>query len=59
MGKVMKCREAAGIDCDFVARGANEAEVLAKAAEHAKKDHGMTEIPAELLAKAKSVIRDE
>jgi len=55
----MKCRDVAGMDCDFVARGANEDEILAKAAEHAKKDHGLAEIPAELLAKAKSVIRDE
>lgn len=58
MGKAMKCRDA-GVDCDFVAHGATEEDVLKQCAEHAKKDHGMTEIPPELLAKVKAAIRDE
>ena len=58
MGKVLKCREV-GVDCDFEARGATEEEILQKAADHAKKDHGMAEIPSELLAKVKAAIRDE
>jgi len=30
-----------------------------KAAEHGKKVHGMTEIPPDMLAKARSLIREE
>ena len=30
-----------------------------KAAEHARKDHGMTEIPPEVLTKVKAAVRDE
>lgn len=58
MGKVLKCRDA-GVDCDFEARGATEEDILRQAAEHAKKDHGMTEISPDLLAKVNAAIRDE
>src|SRR5579863_9975668 len=40
MSKVLKCREV-GMDCDFVAHGENEEQVMSKAVEHARKDHGM------------------
>jgi predicted small metal-binding protein len=40
-------------------RGVNEAEVMAKAVEHAKKDHGMTTIPPDVAAKAKAAIKDK
>ena len=36
MGKMLRCKDV-GVDCDFVARGKTEEEVLKKAAEHAKK----------------------
>lgn len=58
MSKVLTCRDV-GVDCDFVARGATVEEVMAKAAEHAAKDHGFAEIPPELADKAKAAIRDE
>ena len=58
MGKVLKCRDA-GVDCDFEARGATEEDILRQAAEHAKKDHGMTEMSPDLLAKVNAAIRDE
>ena len=58
MGKVLKCRDT-GVDCDFEARGATEDDILRQAAEHAKRDHGMAEIPPDLLAKVKAAIRDE
>jgi predicted small metal-binding protein len=58
MTKVLKCRDV-GVDCDFVARGATAEEVMEKAAAHAGKDHGFTEIPPELAEKAKAAIRDE
>lgn len=58
MSKVLRCREV-GVDCDFEARGETQQEVLAKTAEHAKKEHGFEQIPAELMAKVHSAIHDE
>jgi predicted small metal-binding protein len=40
MPKTVSCREV-GIDCDFVATGATEEEVLEQCAVHARQDHGM------------------
>jgi len=53
--KELSCRDV-GVDCDFVARGKDEKEILAKAAEHAKKDHNMEEIPEGLLEKCREAI---
>ena len=58
MAKVVTCRDV-GVDCDFVARGQTEQEVLKKCAEHARSKHGMTELPADLAVKVKGAIRDE
>ena len=58
MTMVVKCRDV-GVDCDFVAKGSNVDEVMAKAAEHARKDHGFTDIPPELADKVKAAIHDE
>ena len=58
MTMVIKCRDV-GVDCDFVARGQNEQEVMNACAEHARTDHGMKEIPAELAAKVKAAIHEE
>jgi predicted small metal-binding protein len=56
--KALHCQDL-GLACDYVARGKDEQEVMSKAAEYAKKDHGMEQIPDEVVAKARSVIRDE
>jgi predicted small metal-binding protein len=40
--KVLACRDA-GVDCDYVARGATDEEVLRDAAQHAKAVHGYTD----------------
>jgi predicted small metal-binding protein len=49
MGKIIDCNKVNPTsDCHHVVRGANEEEVLRKAAEHAK-DHGLQPSP-ELLA---------
>ena len=58
MTKVLRCRDV-GVDCDFVARGATEEEIMAQAAAHARADHGMSEIPADLAARCRTAIRDE
>ena len=47
------------MDCDFVARGATEEEVTEKAREHTASDHGLADIPPELVDKARAAIRDE
>jgi len=54
----VNCRDV-GVDCEFVARGETEQDVLQQCAEHARTAHGMSEIPAELAAKVRSSIRDE
>ena len=56
--KTMSCREV-GMDCDFVAKGESEQEIMQQAAEHARTDHGMTEIPPEVVDKVKAAIHDE
>ena len=58
MPKTVSCRDA-GADCDFVARGDSEEEVLKKVAEHARTDHNMSEIPADVADKVRAAIRDE
>lgn len=58
MAKVVKCRDV-GVDCDFVARGNNEQEIMQQCAEHARTAHGMNEIPPELAQKVRGAIRDE
>ena len=58
MSKIVSCREV-GVDCDFVAKGETEQEVLQECEEHARKEHGMTELPADLAEKVRGAIRDE
>ncbi len=58
MPKTVSCRDV-GADCDFVARGDSEGEVLMIVAEHARTDHKMTDIPAELVDKVRAAIHDE
>lgn len=58
MAKVLTCREV-GMDCDFVARGNSEEEIMVQAAAHAHKDHGFESIPPEVIEKVKAAIRDE
>jgi predicted small metal-binding protein len=58
MAKVIRCRDV-GVDCDFEARGETVDDVLKQCAQHAHDDHGMDEIPPELVEKVKAGIRDE
>jgi len=53
--KELRCRDV-GADCDHVIRARTEDEIFAKAAEHARVAHHMTEIPPELLEKARTAI---
>lgn len=59
MAKVLRCSDG-GLVCKEVVRGETDEEVLAKAVEHARKDHGVDLTQAQTLARyAKSLIRDE
>jgi len=58
MAKTVNCRDV-GVDCDFIAHGETEQEVLQQCAEHARTAHGMNEIPAELAIKVRAAIRDQ
>ncbi len=43
MGKMLRCKDIS-VDCAFLAQGKTEEEVLKKAAEHARKDHGIKKV---------------
>jgi len=58
MAKVLRCGDLMP-GCQAVVEGNNEAEVMAKAVEHAKKDHGMTTISPDVAAKARAAIKDK
>ena len=45
--------------CNFVAEGKDVAEVMAKGAKHAKKAHGMSQIPPDLAKKVQAAIKDK
>jgi predicted small metal-binding protein len=49
--KVICCGDV--VDFDFKARGQTEEEVLQKFAQHAQTEHGMKEIPKELVEKVR------
>ena len=42
MAYTLACRDA-GVDCDFVARGETEEQVLAEGVKHVKEVHGYTD----------------
>lgn len=58
MAKILSCGDLMP-GCDAVMEGKDVAEVMAKAAEHAKTAHGVTTIPPEIAAKAQAAIRDK
>lgn len=58
MSKVMRCNDVVG-NCDFVARGESEQDILQQAAAHARAAHNVSEITPELADQVKSAIRDE
>jgi predicted small metal-binding protein len=56
MAKELRCGDIMP-GCDFVAQGEDEAEVMSKAAEHAREKHGLDEIDEETAEKVRSQIR--
>ena len=58
MARSMSCKDV-GPECDFVARGETDEEVMGQVAEHARSAHGMGEVPPEMAEKVRAAIRDE
>ena len=53
----ISCRDI-GVDCDFVATGNSEEELLKACAEHGKRAHNMQQLSPELMQKVKSGMRE-
>jgi predicted small metal-binding protein len=58
MAKVLRCGDLMA-GCKAVVEGKDVDEVMTRAVEHAKRDHGMTTIPADVAAKVKAAIKDK
>ena len=58
MAKVLRCGDLMP-GCSAVLEGKDVAEVMAKGAEHAKKDHGLVAISADMVAKVQAAIKDK
>lgn len=58
MAKTLRCKDV-GPDCEFVARGETEDEIMQQVAEHARTEHGIDSVSPEMAEKARAVIRDE
>lgn len=57
MSKQLKCGDLMP-GCTRVIEGKDEADVMAKAAEHAKADHNVTTVSPDLADKIRRAIRD-
>jgi predicted small metal-binding protein len=57
MAKVLRCDDVMP-GCQFEARGTEE-EVMKKAAEHARKEHNITNLTPEIVNKVKAAIAEE
>jgi predicted small metal-binding protein len=58
MAKMLRCGDLMP-GCSTVIEGKDEADVMAKRAEHAKTAHKMTAIPPDMAAKVKAAIKDK
>ena len=58
MAKQLRCGDLMP-GCNAVIEGKDEAEVMAKGAEHAKQAHGMSSIPPDVAQQVKAAIRDK
>ena len=58
MAKMIRCADLMP-GCKAVVEGKDAAKVMAEAAEHAQKDHGVTSIPPEMLPKIQAAIKEK
>jgi predicted small metal-binding protein len=52
------CRDV-GFDCDGIVQADTEDDLLQQVAKHAQSEHGLETVTDEVIAKVKSVIREE
>ena len=57
MEKVLRCKDV-GLDCSFEARGKTLDEVLKKAADHARKEHGVKRVTQDYLKSWKKLVKN-
>lgn len=57
MSKELKCGDIMP-GCSKVIEGKDESEVMTRATEHAKKAHGMQQVPPDVAEKARHAIRE-
>ncbi|HET8857347.1 MAG TPA: DUF1059 domain-containing protein [Nitrososphaeraceae archaeon] len=57
MTKSFGCSDA-GVDCKWTTTANTEEEIMEKIKEHARNDHGFTEIPQDIAKKVKTAIKD-
>lgn len=58
MAKELRCGDLMP-GCEAVVEGKDEAEVMDRAAEHAKSAHGLEQVPPELAGKVRSAIKEK
>jgi len=58
MAKILRCGDLMP-GCNAVIEGKDDAEVMARGAEHAKKAQGMASIPPDLAKKVQAAIKDK
>ncbi len=58
MAKVLRCADLMP-GCKAVIEGKDVAEVMARGAQHAEKEHGMTTMPPDLAKKVQAAIKDK
>lgn len=58
MSLMVHCRDV-GFDCHGIVRAETEDDLLQQVAEHAQSVHGLELVTDEIIAKVKSVIREE
>ena len=54
--KQLSCRDA-GVDCDFLVRSESDEETLDITAGHAKRVHGYKDIPPEMVASLRGLVK--
>ena len=57
MSKELHCSDLGVKDCNYVARGKTDQEVIKQASNHAAKRHGLTTMDADLQKKVVAAIR--
>ena len=57
MEKVLRCKDV-GLNCSFEARGKTLDEVLKKAADHARKEHGVKRVTQDYLKSWKKLVKN-